>query len=113
MSDLINLRDLTLPELEIFATELNEPVSRAQQLFTRLYRPISPYGKAFMSESDGPEIGGINWFHQRVEQKMQGTVTPVFIDAWKLHMKDGEVHCGSNARRAPIEGVDWWEAWSE
>ncbi|MCK5529456.1 MAG: 23S rRNA (adenine(2503)-C(2))-methyltransferase RlmN [Kiritimatiellae bacterium] len=40
MSDLKNLRDLTLPELEELAVKLDEPISRAQQLFSRLYRPL-------------------------------------------------------------------------
>ncbi len=70
-------------------------------------------GKAFMCKSDGPEINGNNWLHQRVAHKMAGTVTPIFIEAWRLHMAGGGVHCGTNVRRSPIGGTDWWEAWSE
>ncbi len=43
MSDLINLRDLTLPELKKLAITLNEPASKAVHLFSRLYRPTSKF----------------------------------------------------------------------
>lgn len=38
MPDLKNLRDLTLSELKQLTIKLDEPISRAQQLFSRLYR---------------------------------------------------------------------------
>jgi protein-arginine deiminase len=33
-----------------------------------------------------------------------------FVDDWlSYHKQFGEVHCGTNVRRRPIEGVRWWE----
>ena len=58
--------------------------------------------------------GNVNHFENAATSKLTaaGVVAPVFIDAWKLHEKDGEVHCGSNARREPLR-LDWWMAWPE
>ncbi len=43
MLDLINLKNLTLPELKELAASINEPASKADQLFSHLYRPTSKF----------------------------------------------------------------------
>ena len=68
--------------------------------------------KAFMDESIGPEIGGINYFHEEVMAKLNNTgIDPVFVDAFRIRMNNGEVHCASNTRRAVLSGANWWDAW--
>ena len=52
-------------------------------------------------------------FESKVVEKLNGTVTPIFVGSWVTHMSNGEVHCGSNARRAMLDGIDWWQSWEE
>lgn len=68
--------------------------------------------KAIMADPKGPKAGSVDYFQQYILQATAGTVVPYFIDAWELHKRSGEVHCGSNARRIPIPGVDWWDSLS-
>lgn len=75
----------------------------------------------FMPDTHGPNTGAAkNPFHARIEAILKENppipLTPKFIDAWELHRgrgnsAGGEVHCGSNVRRKPLQGVNWWEAW--
>ena len=96
-------------------------------------------GKVIMPDTGGPMVGTTNRFHEDIVSKMQAvgispthvhfidgdtgasqpswpsstvtpTLTPVQGTAF-LHAYMGSVHCASNARRVPISGTAWWDAW--
>jgi len=75
-------------------------------------------GKAVMQHQHGPsrkkddkEIHIFEEFVEGVFKDAKASVAPEFIDWWNtLHMKGGAIHCGSNAKRKPLE-VPWWQAW--
>jgi protein-arginine deiminase len=60
----------------------------------------------------GPKIGGVDPFEtQLTEALSQHGITVHYIENWDmLHRLSGEVHCGTNTKRAPMPGVYWWEA---
>jgi protein-arginine deiminase len=48
---------------------------------------------------------------QLTEALSQHGITVHYIENWDmLHRLSGEVHCGTNTKRAPMPGVYWWEA---
>ncbi len=60
----------------------------------------------------GPRIDGQDPFEsQLVEAFGKHGITVHFVEDWDmLHRLSGEVHCGTNAKRAPLSDVFWWEA---
>ena len=60
----------------------------------------------------GPRIGGQDPFESQLREAFDNHgVTVHFVEDWDmLHRLSGEVHCGTNAKRAPLTGVFWWEA---
>jgi protein-arginine deiminase len=58
----------------------------------------------------GPVIGGKDIFKTQLEQALAPLGIGVdWVEDWDLyHRLEGEVHCGSNVRRAP-PSVRWWE----
>jgi protein-arginine deiminase len=58
----------------------------------------------------GPLIGGKDPFETQLEDAMkQHGITVHWIEDWWLyHSNNGEVHCGSNTRRA-LPATKWWE----
>ena len=60
----------------------------------------------------GPKIGGVDPFEaQLTEALSKHGITVHFVEDWDmLHRLSGEVHCGTNTKRAPLPGVFWWEA---
>jgi hypothetical protein len=68
-------------------------------------------GRAVMPDTHGPMVATTDEFRKEINSLPDAIATVRFIDAWALHEAQGEVHCGSNVRRAPVRGVDWWEAW--
>jgi len=75
-------------------------------------------GKILMAKLHGlttifGEMGCMEDFHVEIRKRLQDSgvsVGAVFVESWSLHMKDGEVHCGTNARRDPAS-QPWWLAW--
>ena len=65
-----------------------------------------------MPDTFGPIVGNTDYFKAEILLSLsaQGIVAPDYVDGWALHMKDGEVHCGSNTERTPIT-MHWWDAW--
>ena len=56
----------------------------------------------------GPHDGGVDVFENDVTSKLTG-FTVYFIDDWdRYHRWDGEIHCGTNAKRTPLASK-WWE----
>ena len=46
-------------------------------------------------------------FIQMFESLLPSNVTPHWVDDWEwYHLQLGEVHCGSNTKRKPVQ--DWW-----
>jgi hypothetical protein len=66
-------------------------------------------GKVVMSDTRGPNPQ--DEFRAHIEDVLSGIAQPEFVDAWDLHMVQGEVHCASNALRTPLD-EEWWKAWS-
>ena len=59
----------------------------------------------------GPNDSGTDKFEQYMSDELE-PLGPMlsFIDDWTwYHISHGEVHCGTNARRAPDEMRHWWE----
>jgi len=59
----------------------------------------------------GPQVAGVDQFRQLIDSQLSGLIAPVYINAWELQRYHGGVHCGSNARREPVQGAQWWDAW--
>lgn len=56
----------------------------------------------------GPRNNGVDVFENDAQTKL-GEYTIHFIDDWDYyHRWDGEVHCGTNAKRTQ-DSVKWWE----
>jgi hypothetical protein len=58
----------------------------------------------------GPEVGGKDLFEEDMKTKLEALgLTVKFLDDWyEYHIRNGEVHCGTNTLRAKVK-VDWWE----
>lgn len=57
----------------------------------------------------GPRIGGEDAFERAFRDALPAREAR-FIDDWyAYHELLGEVHCGTNVRRAPPSDVHWWE----
>ena len=58
----------------------------------------------------GPEVGGVDKFQEDLEKKLKSLgESPKPIDDWEeFHVWAGEIHCGTNTRRAP-QDWQWWE----
>lgn len=61
----------------------------------------------------GPNDGtGKDLYWERVEADLPGTLKP--INGWFYHIRQGEVHCGTNVKRTPPDTMKkWWETWKE
>ncbi len=83
MSDLKNLRDLTLLELEELTASFNEPISKTHQLFSRLYRPVPKFcqmhniSKKFLAKLNKIAFIGEMTLHQQ-ETSGDGTIKYAF-----------------------------------
>jgi protein-arginine deiminase len=93
-----------------------------------LHMPTSGYSIAYqpgtvngiyLSDTDfgapaphGPVIDGKDIFQAQMEDAFGKVgVTVRWIEDWDLyHRLSGEVHCGTNTRRAVPEGEKWWES---
>ncbi len=60
----------------------------------------------------GPVINGKDPFAEQMETEFgKHGITIDWIEDWDLyHRLDGEVHCGSNTKRALPENAKWWES---
>ncbi|HRR80728.1 MAG TPA: protein-arginine deiminase family protein [Planctomycetota bacterium] len=70
-------------------------------------------GKAIMPMTRAdPDDTKLDPFETYITAKLQArtAVKAEFVDAWELHTRLGEVHCGSNTKRAPAASL-WWVAW--
>lgn len=58
--------------------------------------------------ADPADLGSDPWV-AAVEALLPASIEPLWLDDWQLyHLGLGEVHCGTNTRRAPE--VEWWTA---
>jgi protein-arginine deiminase len=92
---------------------LHEPVSG----FSVAYQPGTVNG-IYLSDTDfgvptphGPTIDGKDPFEEQLTQEFgKHGITVHFIEDWDLyHRLLGEVHCGSNTKRALPENASWWQ----
>lgn len=58
----------------------------------------------------GPVIGGVDIFKDQFEKAMSAVgVKVAWIEDWDLyHRLSGEVHCGTNSKRALLPDETWW-----
>ena len=63
-------------------------------------------GKVYAPRQYGPVKNGIDLFEQAIKNTIQEPFR--FTDCWIYHRSRGEVHCGSNVRRA-LPTWNWWE----
>ena len=67
-------------------------------------------GKLFIAaDPHGPIINGQDPFKQALVEKLEPySQTVEFVDNWyPYHVWNGEVHCGTNATRLPLN-LEWW-----
>ncbi|MEZ4226524.1 MAG: protein-arginine deiminase family protein [Polyangiaceae bacterium] len=59
----------------------------------------------------GPKVNGVDPFEKQLEDALAPYgIEVVWVEDWDmLHRLSGEVHCGTNTKRAPLPGVFWWE----
>lgn len=59
----------------------------------------------------GPIVGGVDVFEKQLNEAMAAHgITVAYIEDWDLyHRLSGEVHCGSNTKRA-LSATNWWES---
>lgn len=57
-----------------------------------------------------PDASGDDVFKKDIRNTLQSQgLTVHFIDDWEYHIRQGEVHCGTNVIRRPRTGARWWE----
>ena len=63
-------------------------------------------------KTHGPIVNGKDPFAEQLETEFgKHGITIDWIEDWDLyHRLDGEVHCGSNTKRALPENAKWWES---
>ena len=63
----------------------------------------------------GPVVGGRCQYEENVTNQLtplgyaEGTTLRYVKDFFTYHDRAGEIHCGTNSRRKPPAGVQWWE----
>ena len=72
---------------------------------------VSPW--VFVPKPFGPRDGQGDVFENYVSgefaDKLPGAGV-IFLDDWNTyHRMEGEIHCGTNAKRTPPPDVKWWE----
>jgi protein-arginine deiminase len=91
---------------------LHEPV----QGTSLAYQPGTVNGLYYASDTfaapdpHGPVINGKDIFKDQLETALAAIgVKVVWIEDWDLyHRLSGEVHCGTNSKRALLDGEKWW-----
>ena len=60
----------------------------------------------------GPVIDNKDIFKDQLEQALAPLgIKVVWVEDWDLyHRLDGEVHCGTNSKRALLDGEQWWKS---
>ena len=67
---------------------------------------INEDGNIIMPKPYGPhDDTGEDVFEKYIHDNVDNSI--IFIDDWPLHDGDGEVHCGTNAKRQ-IPLIQWW-----
>jgi len=66
-------------------------------------------GQVVVPKPFGPkDETGSDVFEDEVTSKLSGLgIVTHFVDDWYYHIKHGEIHCCTNARRVP-PNTPWW-----
>ncbi len=114
-------------QLQVLASEVglgDADVVRVPHLHTRGYGRSIAYQPATVNgvyladghfaapDPHGPVIGGVDIMKAQFEQALGAVGVAVhWIEDWDLyHVKDGEVHCGTNTTRQVPSDTKWWES---
>ncbi len=86
--------------------EPNEP-GKVVNVIPGMVNLLNQYDNIIMPKPYGPKNdSGEDVFEKYIHDFVDSGIT--FIDDWPLHDGDGEVHCGTNAKRQ-IPAIDWWD----
>lgn len=81
----------------------------ADALFPDMVNMLVINNHCIVPKPFGPtKLKGKDLFEEDLKGKLHSSLTVNFLNDWEYHIRNGEVHCGTNTLRKPVN-AKWWE----